>query len=131
MTAMRGTKPSSGRTRALTSHHRGPDQVGEAGEPLLEGSLRVHDDLELAARQAAHAPLAGAERDDDLLAVDPDRIGDREDLVDLAHADGVEQCAASGTLTDVGGRPIAARNQERILAAWAVTGDRRHRRLLG
>src|SRR5262245_23194332 len=104
MTAMSGTKPSSGRTRALTSHHRGPDQVGETGEPLVERRFRVHDDLELAARQAAHAALAGPEWNDHMLAVDPHRVGDREDLVDLAHPDGVEHPDSQGPCRTSAGR---------------------------
>ena len=38
------------------------------------------------ARQLAHPPGPGAERDHELLAVNAEGVGDREDLVDLRHA---------------------------------------------
>src|SRR5262245_41943931 len=68
----------------------GANQVRQALEPLVDGRLGVHDDLELAAGQPSYTALARAERDDHVFAMHTHGIDDGEDLVDLVHADRVE-----------------------------------------
>src|SRR5437667_188070 len=84
-----GTSPSSRlrppfRSRPLC---RG-DELRELLHPLLDRAGSIHDDLELAAREPAHpAGRGGAQRDDQHLPVDAERIGHREDRVDLLQSD--------------------------------------------
>src|SRR2546425_255909 len=84
-----GTSPSSRlrppfRSRPLC---RG-DELRELLHPLLDRAGSIHDDLELAAREPAHPAGRGrAQRDDQHLPVDPERIGHREDRVDLLQSD--------------------------------------------
>src|SRR5438046_9277087 len=93
--AVSGTSPSSRLRRPFRSRPPGRgDELRELSDPLLDGVLRVHHDLELAARQLAHsAGRRRAERDDQHLAVDAEGVGHREDRVDLFHRDDLEHWA--------------------------------------
>src|SRR5207247_8118435 len=90
--AVSGTSPSSRLRRPFRSRPPGRgDELRELSDPLLDRVLRVHHDLELAARQLAHsAGRRRAERDDQHLAVDAEGVGHREDRVDLFHRDDFE-----------------------------------------
>lgn len=60
-------------------------------EPGLEIGLGVHDDFDLATRQAPNTPgMARAQRDHERLTMQTQAIGDLEDARDLRERDGFE-----------------------------------------
>src|SRR5215470_19682257 len=87
--AASGTSPSPRRRTAVSSFPPGGgDEPWQLREPFVERAFGLDRDLELAARQAADASGRGrAERDDQMLAMDLERVGHREDGVDLFHRD--------------------------------------------
>src|SRR5262245_58005653 len=67
------------------------DEPGKLGDPFLDRARRIDRDLDLAARQASNAPgRGGPERDHQRLAVDAERVGHREDRIDLLHGHDLE-----------------------------------------
>src|SRR6185369_4061792 len=77
--------------RASALSPDGGDERRKLLHPLVDRPAGVHGDLELAARQLPHlAGRGGPERYDEHLAMDAERVGHREDGVDLLHRHDLE-----------------------------------------
>src|SRR5262245_18684974 len=87
--AASGTSPSRRLSPAVSSLPLGGgDQPRKLRQPFVDRARGLHRDLELAVRQTADAPRGSrTEWDHKLLAMDAERIGHREDRVDLLHRD--------------------------------------------
>jgi len=60
---------------------------------LIEVGVAIDQDFELAGAELAHpAGMLGAQRDNESLARDPQRVGHREDALDFRQSNRLEQC---------------------------------------
>src|SRR3989337_2309359 len=117
MTAAMGRSPSSRRRLAagppavMRPSDGSSDRANKRRQPLqplVEGRLGIHGDLDLPARELPHAAgRGGPEGDHQRLAVDPHGVGDREDLLDLLQRDGFEHGKASGAGSEISREPLA------------------------
>src|SRR6266581_753662 len=85
--AASGKSPSPRRSPVVSSLPlRGGDEPRKLREPFVERPRRLDRDLELPARQPADTSgRGGTERDHQRLAVEAERVGHREDRVNLLH----------------------------------------------
>src|SRR4029453_1683266 len=85
--AASGKSPSPRRSPVVSSLPLGGgDEPRKLRQPFVERTRRLDGDLELAARQPPDAAWRSrTERDHQRLAMDAERIGHREDRVDLLH----------------------------------------------
>src|SRR6266704_1219722 len=84
---LKKTIAASGKSPSVSSLPlRGGDEPRKLREPFVERPRRLDRDLELPARQPADpSGRGGTERDHQRLAVEAERVGHREDRVNLLH----------------------------------------------